>query len=70
VPLSIQLSTGLIGLPRAAIGMALAHGGMGIMVAGIIAISLWKIEVIVALKPGEAGGRRRLFRSPSSARRR
>jgi cytochrome c-type biogenesis protein CcmF len=52
VPLSSSFHR-LIGLPRAAIGMALAHGGMGIMVAGIIAISLWKIEVIVALKPGE-----------------
>ena len=53
VPLGTSLSR-LIGLPRAAIGMTLAHGGVGIMVAGIIAISLWKIEVIVALKPGEA----------------
>ncbi len=44
----------LTGLPRSAIGGMLAHGGLGIMVAGIIAISLWKIEVIVALKPGEA----------------
>jgi cytochrome c-type biogenesis protein CcmF len=44
----------LVGLPRSAIGGILAHGGLGIMIAGIIAISLWKIEVIVALKPGEA----------------
>jgi cytochrome c-type biogenesis protein CcmF len=51
-PLSVSLQR-LIGLPRAAIGMALAHGGMGIMVMGIIAISLWKVEVIVAMKPGE-----------------
>ena len=43
----------LAGLPRAAIGMTLAHGGMGIMICGIIAISLWKTEVIVAVKPGE-----------------
>ena len=41
------------GLPRSAIGGMMAHGGLGIMIAGIIAISLWKIEVIVALKPGE-----------------
>jgi cytochrome c-type biogenesis protein CcmF len=44
----------LTGLPRAAIGMALAHGGLGIAVIGIIAISLWKVEVIVAMKPGDS----------------
>jgi cytochrome c-type biogenesis protein CcmF len=43
----------LIGLPRSALGTAVAHAGLGILVAGIIAISLWRIEVIVALKPGE-----------------
>jgi len=43
----------LLGLPGAAIGMSLAHAGVGIMIAGIIAISLWKVEVIVAMKPGE-----------------
>jgi cytochrome c-type biogenesis protein CcmF len=36
------------------VGGILAHAGVGIMTAGIIAISLWKIEVIVALKPGES----------------
>jgi cytochrome c-type biogenesis protein CcmF len=44
----------LAGLPRAAIGMALAHGGLGILVIGITAVTLWKVEVITALKPGEA----------------
>ena len=43
----------LIGLPRSAIGTAVAHAGLGILVAGVIAISLWRVEVIVALKPGE-----------------
>ena len=43
----------LAGLPRSAFGSVLAHGGLGIMIIGIIAISLWKVEVIVALKPGE-----------------
>ena len=43
----------LKGLPRSAIGGVMAHGGLGLMIAGIIAISLWKVEVIVALKPGE-----------------
>ena len=42
------------GLPRSALGTILAHGGLGIMIAGIIAISLWKVEVIVALKQGES----------------
>ncbi|MEI7598945.1 MAG: heme lyase CcmF/NrfE family subunit [Aestuariivirga sp.] len=44
----------LAGLPRSAIGTAVAHAGVGILVAGVIAISLWRIEVIVALKPGES----------------
>jgi len=43
----------LAGLPRSVLGATAAHAGLGIMVAGIIAISLWKVEVIVALKPGE-----------------
>jgi cytochrome c-type biogenesis protein CcmF len=53
VPLATSFHR-LVGLPRAAIGTAVAHAGLGIMVAGIIAISLWRIEVIVALKPGES----------------
>ncbi|PZF77740.1 heme lyase NrfEFG subunit NrfE [Aestuariivirga litoralis] len=44
----------LTGLPRSAIGTAVAHAGLGVLVAGVIAISLWRIEVIVALKPGES----------------
>jgi len=44
----------LAGLPRSALGTVFAHGGLGLMVAGIIAISLWKVEVIVALKPNES----------------
>ena len=44
----------LAGLPRSAIGTAVAHAGLGLLVAGIIAISLWRVEVIVALKPGES----------------
>jgi cytochrome c-type biogenesis protein CcmF len=43
----------LRGLPGAAIGMSLAHAGLGIAIIGIIAVSLWKVEVIAALKPGE-----------------
>jgi cytochrome c-type biogenesis protein CcmF len=44
----------LIGLPRAAIGMTMAHGGLGLMIIGIIAISLWKQEHIVAMKPNDS----------------
>jgi cytochrome c-type biogenesis protein CcmF len=51
-PLATSLSR-LRGLPGAAIGGALAHGGMGVLVIGIIAISLWKAEVIVAMMPGD-----------------
>ena len=41
-------------LPRAAWGMALAHGGLGIAVAGIVGVTAWRAETIVALAPGES----------------
>ena len=41
------------GLPRSSIGMTLAHAGLGLMIIGIIAITLWKVEHILAMKPGE-----------------
>jgi cytochrome c-type biogenesis protein CcmF len=44
----------LLGLPRSAFGTVVAHGGVGVMLAGIVAISLWRLEVIVALKPGQS----------------
>ncbi len=44
------------GLPRASFGMTLAHGGLGIAVIGIVAITAWRSEAIVALKPGEHVG--------------
>ena len=53
VPLSSSWHR-LIGLPRAALGTVLAHAGLGVMLAGIVAISLWRIELIVALKPGQS----------------
>jgi cytochrome c-type biogenesis protein CcmF len=52
-PLSTSLAR-LIGLPRSMFGMFFAHAGLGIAVIGIIAISLWKVEVIVSMKPGDA----------------
>ncbi len=41
-------------LPRAAHGMMLAHFGMGVLVVGVIGISVWKIEVIEAINPGQS----------------
>jgi cytochrome c-type biogenesis protein CcmF len=43
----------LAGLPRSALGMTLAHAGLGIMVIGIVAISAWKEEHILVMKPGD-----------------
>jgi cytochrome c-type biogenesis protein CcmF len=51
-PLGTSLAR-LAGLPRATIGMTLAHAGLGVVVAGIVAISVWKVEAIVAMKPGD-----------------
>ena len=41
------------GLPRASFGMTFAHAGLGVAVIGIVAITAWRAETIVALKPGE-----------------
>ena len=48
------------GLPRASFGMTFAHAGLGVAVIGIVAITAWRSEAIVALKPGEHVERRRL----------
>jgi len=39
------------GLPRSAFGTALAHFGLGVSLIGIVAVSTWGAERIVALKP-------------------
>ncbi len=44
----------LIRLPRSACGTALAHAGLGILVAGVTGISVWKQEHIQAMKPGDS----------------
>jgi cytochrome c-type biogenesis protein CcmF len=44
----------LAGLPRSALGMTLAHAGLGVMVIGIVAITAWKQEQILAMAPGGA----------------
>ena len=57
-PLSTSLRR-LWKLPGQALGMTLAHLGMGLVVLGIIASSTWKEEVITSVRPGEvirAGG--------------
>jgi cytochrome c-type biogenesis protein CcmF len=51
-PLSTSLSR-LAGLPRASLGMMAAHMGLGISILGIVGISLWRAEHIVAMQPGE-----------------
>ncbi len=43
----------LVGLPRSTLGMTLAHAGLGVMIVGIICISLWKVEHILTMKPGD-----------------
>ena len=51
-PLATSFSR-LRGLPRSMLGMTLAHAGVGITIMGIVCISLWKVEHILAMKPGE-----------------
>ena len=41
-------------LPRAVWGTALAHGGVGICVIGIIGVTAWSDELITAVAPGES----------------
>jgi cytochrome c-type biogenesis protein CcmF len=43
----------LRGLPRAAMGMTLAHAGLGLALIGIFGVSFWRVENIVAMKPGD-----------------
>ena len=51
-PLGASL-TRLAGLPRSTLGMTLAHAGLGVMIIGIVCISLWKIEHILAMQQGD-----------------
>jgi cytochrome c-type biogenesis protein CcmF len=59
-----KLATGLAlrrlnGLPRSAIGTALAHFGLGVTVLGIVAVTTFETETVAEMKPGmtvEAGG--------------
>ncbi len=44
----------LFGLPRAAIGMTLAHMGLGFAVLGIVATTAWRQELVTVMTPGES----------------
>ncbi|HCX14905.1 MAG TPA: heme lyase NrfEFG subunit NrfE [Rhodospirillaceae bacterium] len=46
--------TRAINLPRAAHGMALAHFGMAVLIAGVTVSSVWKQEHIQAMAPGDS----------------
>jgi cytochrome c-type biogenesis protein CcmF len=41
------------GLPRAALGMTLAHAGLAIAIAGMVGSGVWKVESIQVMRPGE-----------------
>jgi cytochrome c-type biogenesis protein CcmF len=43
----------LANLPRAVYGMTLAHAGVGILVAGVAASTLWQTERIVQMRAGD-----------------
>jgi len=43
----------LSGLPRSAIGTALAHFGVGMLVVGVVATSAYREERVLVMKPGE-----------------
>jgi cytochrome c-type biogenesis protein CcmF len=43
----------LAGLPRSAIGTALAHFGLGVSVLGVVIVSAWSTEHILEMKPGD-----------------
>jgi len=53
--LSISLQR-LFGLQRSILGTVMAHAGVGLLVIGVVAASLWKEEQIVSLKPGASVG--------------
>jgi len=42
----------MAGLPRSAWGLYLGHLGLAIAAAGVIAVSVWKVEVIQSVQPG------------------
>jgi cytochrome c-type biogenesis protein CcmF len=43
----------LIGLPGSAWAVAFAHGGVGVALLGIVAVSAWDQETLTVMRPGE-----------------
>lgn len=43
----------IAGLPRSAIGTAIAHAGLGVSVLGVVMVTSWSIENILEMKQGE-----------------
>lgn len=43
----------LAGLPRSAWGLYLGHFGLAVAAAGVVAVSVWKVEAIQTVLPGE-----------------
>ncbi len=41
-------------LPRADLGKAFAHSGLGVMILGVVAIHAWTVEFIGTLQPGQS----------------
>lgn len=52
-PLGTSLNR-LKGLPRANFGLTIAHTGLGIVLAGIVAMTAWKEEQVLTAKPGDS----------------
>jgi cytochrome c-type biogenesis protein CcmF len=42
------------GLPLSAHGAALAHAGLGLLVIGVVILTVWKEEHIISMQPGES----------------
>ena len=53
VPLAASWAR-LKGLPRSAFGTTLAHMGAGILVIGVISVTVWRNEVITVMTPGSS----------------
>ena len=53
VPPAVSWSR-LRSVPRSTLGMTLAHGGLGIVVAGIVASSAWRAEDVLVMRPGQS----------------
>ena len=51
-PVSTSLAR-LSGLPRSAFGTVLAHGGVGVMLIGIVGVTAFGTEDITVMKPGD-----------------